>query len=396
MIISKSQLNIFDEKEFFYQMKLILIFFLISVLSSCQGQERPHKPDPAEQARTRDSIRKYYATVSFTKELDYAGYKIPLRMRQHFSRGDGAFFHWEDPAATGEKKLTVEQISPTALEYTLFYDHKAHAYTTKSGKNNTTVTSKLEFYDQKGSVIKSIDLIRSNPFTRDKYPNIVEHHYYEPEMGFADKALRDEAARTGKADKYWVSSGIQPGTRDNGYIAIDYSLTGLHREGGVVLIRDIYIIYNPQGEEIFRKTYTNDLPGFFLVTSDGSYVVINEGGGEDINNMADVISPESLAIYEAGSGKEVCRVKGINENVTFNGAFKLDDEVIILTGKDQGVPAESYFQELYLIDINNRTYFYNHTITKIEWQIADEFMRINQQFTSAYLLQNFKFESTKF
>jgi len=27
MTISKSQLNIFDEKEFFYQMKLILIFF---------------------------------------------------------------------------------------------------------------------------------------------------------------------------------------------------------------------------------------------------------------------------------------------------------------------------------------------------------------------------------
>jgi len=396
MTISKSQLNIFDEKEFFYQMKLILIIFLISVFSSCQGQERAHKPDPAEQARTRDSIRKYYATVSFTKELDYAGYKIPLRMRQHFSRGDGAFFHWEDPAATGEKKLTVEQISPTALEYTLFYDHKAHTYTTKSGKNNTTVTSRLEFYDQKGIVIKSIDLIRSNPFTRDKYPNIVEHHYYESEMGFADKALRDEAARTGKADKYWVSSGIQPGTRDNGYIAIDYSLTGLHREGGVVLIRDIYIIYNPQGEEIFRKTYTNDLPGFFLVTSDGSYVVINEGGGEDINNMADVISPESLAIYEAGSGKEVCRVKGINKNVSFNRGISLDDGVIKLTGKDQGVPAESYFQELYLIDLKKRIIYYNNTTTADDWQQWSKYIRATAIYSSKYMLQNFKFESTKF
>ncbi|GAB1397412.1 hypothetical protein MASR1M65_21910 [Saprospiraceae bacterium] len=292
----------------------IVIAVLLSVAVMCRGQEEN------KTNQTGNTGIKNKKTMPASKPVKIGTHQVPVIL--HSIGGewrDDELFYWEEPIRGTNNKLLIRELQPHILVSLEWYDRQTKSYPKGDRKGTQLVPTKLEFYSDKGELTRVYDINKESPYTRAKYPNIIQEHYYNGEGGFGDAEYRKTKP---KAKKYWTN--VQPlAFNQNGYVGVVYHLYGLDEDEVILFDHNTVRMFDYTGTKVFELKNLDETIVSTLIIPDGKYAVVNVGGERDINEMSDALSPEGFIIYEVKSGKEIYREYGENSNVSYGAAYSL-------------------------------------------------------------------------
>lgn len=145
--------------------------------------------------------------------------------------------------------------------------------------------------------LRTVELYASNPYTKEKMPQIEIEQFYEGEMGFGYPAPGDETAWL------WTYSGVF--FFDNGYTGITYRLFRQNANRALLGITTTIFILDSTGRQIFKMPDVDLDIVPVMVTKDGKYL------GTQLNTLIDVqeyprrLGMPGIRIHNIHSGEVV-------------------------------------------------------------------------------------------
>ncbi|HMW74563.1 MAG TPA: hypothetical protein PKD40_02865 [Saprospiraceae bacterium] len=366
--------------------KLRLVFtpLLFCIIVVCRGQEEN------KTNQTGNTGIKNKKTMPASKPVKIGTHQVPVIL--HSIGGewrDDELFYWEEPIRGTNNKLLIRELQPHILVSLEWYDRQTKSYPKGDRKGTQLVPTKLEFYSDKGELSKVYDINKESPYTRAKYPNIIQEHYYDGEGGFGDAEYRKTKP---KAKKYWTN--VQPlAFNQNGYVGVVYHLYGLDEDEVILFDHNTVRMFDYTGTMVFELKDIDETIVSTLITPDGKYAVVNVGGERDINDMSDALSPEGFIIYEVKAGKEIYREYGENSDVYVSIA-RMWDDYISLSLKNESKSDTNYQEDYYFFNYHSSQIF-KKKISKKEYDLIQNNFRNNSEYGVKNILKDFNFYDLK-
>ena len=178
--------------------------------------------------------------------------------------------------------LLIKELYPGVLYYSKWVQHHP------SSKNRSRETDKLEYYDEKGQLLKTYAVDDNNPYLQ-KYPDLV-NHFYNAEGGMV--ATDDK-----NADRkiHFKNSTTSVHVDENtGFTQVKYTLYNSNKEGRVIDFITTFLVIDTLGNEVNRladeELHINDT----YVTPDGRFLALCTGGMEDMNGSGEEMNGHQL------------------------------------------------------------------------------------------------------
>ena len=197
--------------------------------------------------------------------------------------------------------LLIKELYPGVLYYSKWVQHHP------SSKNRSRETDKLEYYDEKGQLLKTYAVDDNNPYFQ-KYPDLV-NHFYNAEGGMI--ATDDK-----NADRkiHFKNSTTSVHVDENtGFTQVKYTLYNSNKEGRVIDFITTFLVIDTLGNEVNRladeELHINDT----YVTPDGRFLALCTGGMENMNGSGEEMNGHQLygiRIYDLAEMELIYKNKG--------------------------------------------------------------------------------------
>ena len=235
--------------------------------------------------------------------------------------------------------LLIKELYPGVLYYSKWVQHHP------SSKNRSRETDKLEYYDEKGQLLKTYAVDDNNPYLQ-KYPDLV-NHFYNAEGGMV--ATDDK-----NADRkiHFKNSTTSVHVDENtGFTQVKYTLYNSNEEGSVIDFITTFLVIDTLGNEVNRladeELHINDT----YVTPDGRFLALCTGGMEDMNGSGEEMNGHQLygiRIYDL-EGMELIYNKRKLKYINGVSGFEYGDKYIYYRS-NEGEDSNIYFGYYHFID----------------------------------------------
>lgn len=233
--------------------------------------------------------------------------------------------------------------------------------------------------------LHTVELYASNPYTKEKMPQIEIEQFYEGEMGFGYPAPGDETAWL------WTYSGVF--FFDNGYTGITYRLFRQNANRALLGITTTIFILDSTGRQIFRMPDVDMDIVPVMVTKDGKYL------GTQLNTLIDVqeyprrLGMPGIRIHNIHSGEVVFEDKAKSFFDDYEGPSEYRNGLIRYRKKTSEM--EDTIDGLQVIIDLEKGVKYERLFSKDEWTIVSHMPDLLYSLKRG-LLDMYDFTPTKF
>jgi hypothetical protein len=164
---------------------------------------------------------------------------------------------------------------------------------------------KVEYYDKKHNLIKTINLWEITPYTKDNYPLLSDKQVFNSEYESISRGVQDDTTydyrkdvteyRT-QIDVFAQSSGLAPPNKN---IIVQFTLIPMHKDI-VIGWNTTLVVFDSTGNEINRLDDVEFDVSYPVCTRDGRYLAFTYGTTMD-NDFSFLRKSEGIRIYDLSS-----------------------------------------------------------------------------------------------